>query len=224
MKVILVDDHVSFRESLRMALTQEHSMDVTGETGSAREVPSLIAVSRPDLVVSDLMLGDTDGVSLAVELRRHRPRVPVMLLTAYRNPTFVRLALDAGVAGYAHKGQPLADVVQAMRTVGAGGKYVFPGHAEQPAGDGVDLSDDSRFSQLSRREREIFMLLLQGRSTGGIARALFISVKTVETHRSHINRKLGVHSPGDLMRQAVRMGLVGQGAASAGDDHRDALT
>jgi two-component system response regulator NreC len=221
MKLILVDDHVAFRESLRMALAQEHSIDVTAETGSAREVPSLIAVSRPDLVVSDLMLGDTDGVSLALDLKRHRPRVPLMLLTAYRNPTFVRLALDAGVAGYAHKGQPLAEVVQAMRTVGEGGNYVFPAYTERAAGNDVDLSDDRRFSQLSRREREIFMLLLQGRSTGGIARALFISIKTVETHRSHINRKLGVHSPGDLMRQAVRMGLVSQ-VPGASHGHLDA--
>jgi DNA-binding NarL/FixJ family response regulator len=227
MRVTLLDDHQTFRESLRIALWHEASIKVVGESESARKVVSILETERPDLLVADLMLEDTDGISMARDLGRRGIATPVMILTAHSNALFVRDAFDAGVQGYALKEQPLTEIVEAMRKSAAGERYLSPRLGSLPAprarvpqnssgtsSDGVAAGID----QLSRREREIFCLIIQGTSSRDIAQSLCISLKTVETHRSHINRKLGVHSPAELIRLAALKGLLLSGPNSPAED------
>jgi two-component system response regulator NreC len=232
MRVTLLDDHQTFRESLRIALWHEASIKVVGESESARKVVSILETERPDLLVADLMLEDTDGISMARDLGRRGIATPVMILTAHSNALFVRDAFDAGVQGYALKEQPLTEIVEAMRKSAAGERYLSPRLGSLPAprprapqsssGGGAE-GLPAGIDQLSRREREIFCLIIQGTSSRDIAQSLCISLKTVETHRSHINRKLGVHSPAELIRLAALKGLLLSGPTNPGDDARPAV-
>lgn len=211
MRTVLVDDHLAFRESLRIALWHEASIAVVGEAGAARQVYPLVEAEKPDLVVADLMLKDTDGVSVARELSRRGVTARIMILTMHPNALFVRDAFDAGVQGYALKEQPLKEIIEAMRLTATGERYLAPGLGAVPPAArarGAAVENQSALDQLSRREREIFGRIIQGLSSRDIAQSLCISLKTVETHRSHINRKLGVHSPAELIRLAALKGLL----------------
>jgi DNA-binding NarL/FixJ family response regulator len=216
MRVLLVDDHRVFLDSFRLALTKQSSMDVVGQSASAAEARTLVDALRPDLMVLDLMLGDTDAVSLTRQLRETERALKIIVLTVHDNSLFVRDAFDAGVNGYALKEQPLAEVVEAMRVVERGGRYLAPALAGIPIGDAARVlrrsggNGGAEHDRLSRREREIFGLIVQGSSSRDIAAKLGISLKTVETHRAHINKKLGVRSPAELIRVAALQGLLAQ--------------
>jgi DNA-binding NarL/FixJ family response regulator len=211
MRIVLVDDHQAFRQSFRIALWHEASISVVGEASAARQVYPLVESEKPDLVVADLMLKDTDGVSVARELTRRGVPARIMILTMHTNALFVRDAFDAGVQGYALKEQPLSEIVEAMRVSAGGDRYLSPrlGPPPIPRARGAATERvQAGIEQLSRREREIFGRIIQGLSSRDIAQSLCISLKTVETHRSHINRKLGVHSPAELIRLAALKGLL----------------
>jgi two-component system response regulator NreC len=161
------------------------------------------------------MLRDTDSISAARELQRRRVSVRIMLLTMYSNPLFVSDAVDAGIVGYGLKEQPLAEIIAGMKTAAGGETYVSPLLAkEMPLADrrppqkSANGNGAAGLGRLSHREREVFCRIIQGYSSQAIADALCISVKTVETHRTHINRKLGVRSPVELIRLAALQGLL----------------
>ena len=205
MRIVLVEDHLAYRESFRLAVSTLSPFTVVGEATRARDAYSVIESTNPDLVVSDFMLPDTDGVSLARELRRRRVKVRMMILGRLGHPLFVRDALRAGIMGFALKREPLQDLIGAMQRVAAGETYLSPQIQERIAADG---GDESTLEKLSSREREIFCLLLEGLSTKEIAKLLYLSPKTVDAHRLHINRKLGVRSPAELARLVADQGLI----------------
>jgi two-component system response regulator NreC len=220
MRVVLVDDHQAFRESFRIALWHEASISVVGEASAARQVYPLVEQEKPDLVVADLMLKDTDGISVAREIQRRGLQARLMILTMHTNALFVRDAFEAGVLAYALKEQPLAEIIEAMRVAAAGERYLSARLGQIPLPRARSTTAErgtfAGLDQLSRREREIFCRIIQGLSSRDIASSLCISLKTVETHRSHINRKLGVHSPAELIRLAALKGLLaGQPRESA---------
>jgi DNA-binding NarL/FixJ family response regulator len=206
-KVILLDDHEMYRDSMRIALRQEGSIEVVAGMGSVEELRPALAATAPDLLIVDLMLRDSYGLTAVRDLAASGSQVPAMVLSAFDDEMFVREAFDAGVRGYALKAQPLSEVIDGMRRCVAGERYVFPRFGAVPAstpGEGPRAGID----HLSPREREVFAHILDGRTTRDIADLLSISLKTVETHRSHINRKLAVHSPGALLRLAALKGML----------------
>jgi DNA-binding NarL/FixJ family response regulator len=207
MRVVLVDDHRVFLDSFRIALGGQPEIDVVGASTTARDAQRLTLSLQPDLLVLDLMLPDTDAVSLTRELRRQGLSIKVLVLSIHDSQVFVRDAFDAGAQGYALKAQPLAEVVEAMHVVEQGGRYLAPALDPLPTKkrEGADPGERDR---LSRREREIFGLIVQGLSSRDIASALSISLKTVETHRAHMNKKLGIRSPAELIRVAALQGLL----------------
>lgn len=217
MKLVLVDDHLVFRESLRIALSTCAGFDVVGEAKTAREACALVESTRPDLLVTDLLLEDTDGISLVRELRRRGSSVPTLVLTRLAQADFVRDALAVGVRGYALKDEGLDTLIAAMRGVAQGQPYLSPGvqevsstsaegTTEAPVAAGANVA--GLLGPLTKREREVFGRVLEGFSNREIAQTLCISLKTVETHRFRINRKLGVHSTAELIRVAAGAGLV----------------
>jgi len=156
MNIILLDDHRAFRDALRIALWQEAAITVTGEAATAREGVPMVEAQRPDLLVADLMLSDTDGISLVRELRRRGDSTKVMILTAHGNGLFVRDAFDVGVGGYALKDQALSEIVDAIKKTAAGERYVAPQLGAVPPAGRSGSGDHAGLDQLSRREREIF--------------------------------------------------------------------
>jgi len=210
-KLILVDDHHVFRAGLRAILAPEADISVVGEASEARQAYALLDSAQPDLVVLDLTLPDGDGVAATREIIRREPRARVLILTMQTNELFVSRALAAGASGFAIKSQGPEEILQAIRAVASGEKYLSPTFADRIANNGRPVREQGSadpLEPLSRREREVCDLVLRGLSNQGIADALCISIKTVETHRARINQKLGVHSTGQLIRLAALQGLI----------------
>ena len=206
MTVVLVEDHASYRESFRLATTSLTKFEVIGEAGTSREAFALIESKLPDLAVVDFLLPDSNGLSLARELKRRRVRTKTLILGRMAHPLFIEDAMRSGVGGFALKQEPLADIFEAMQRVGAGEHYLSPHLQEELASH---LSEKMPgLAQLSAREREILFLLIEGLSSKEIAKSLFLSSKTVDAHRLHINRKLGVRSPAGLARLVADQGLL----------------
>jgi DNA-binding NarL/FixJ family response regulator len=211
---MLVDDHLMFREGLRGLLSTDPSISVVAEASSARESYALLESEKPDVALVDVGLKGTNGVAATREMIRRQTGCKVLILTAHTDESFVLQALDAGAKGYATKEQPVEALLDAIHTVARGETYLAPTlprslldlHRTRKEG-GKQGNGGGLIELLSPREREIFDLILRGFSNESMAQELCISVKTVETHRAHINRKLRVHSTADLMRFAVLHGL-----------------
>jgi len=210
--VALVDDHLVFREAFRALLLATAEFSVVAEAAEGREVCALYEASKPDVVVMDVTLPGTDGLSATRELIASYPTARIMILSAHAVHDYVTRAFTAGAAGYALKSQPAAAVVGGLKAVARGDRYLAP---ELPP----SLLSSSRSRRkgapgqldgLSNREREIFDLVVRGYSNASISEELSISVKTVETHRANINRKLAVHSSTQLLRFAALRGLVSE--------------
>ena len=213
-RVLLVDDHSLFRDGLRALLATEKDYVVVGQASDARSATELARTALPDIAVLDIELPGANGIALARDVMRICRRCRVLMLTMHQGEHYVIQALDSGVAGYALKSQSPVEVLEALHALARGNTYLAPTipqwiverqsrkrRGESVPGDPLD--------ELSRREREVFDLVVRGFTNEAVSKELGISVKTVETHRARINRKLGVHSPGELVRFAAVRGLVG---------------
>jgi two-component system response regulator NreC len=214
-KLLLVDSSTIFRMGLRAALAsapEGEGMTVVAECGEGGQARELALALAPDLVVTDLHLPDRDGVALTRDLGRLVPACRVMLLALHGPEAIVHQAMGAGAGGYLLKGQPPQEIVAAIRDIGRGVSVLPPGVAAPPPGAAGRGGDRNRAShsieRLSQRERQIFDLVVWGSSNKQIAGRLGISVKTVETHRGHINGKLRVHTSADIVRLASLWGML----------------
>jgi len=210
MRVMLVEDHAVFRTALReLFAKKEPSFEVVAEAATAQEAWRSADQHRPDITIMDLFLRGESGLSATRELCRRHRGAKVLILTAVDNPCFVRESFAAGARGYALKEQTAEDIFGAMRVVAGGMRYLPPRFDPQLIEEGkIDTESDGLFGRLSAREREIFDLVVAGHGNQQIANELFISIKTVETHRARINRKLGVHSGVELVRFAALHGRL----------------
>ena len=205
-RVILIDDHELFREGLRALLLREPDISVTAAASDAREGRRILDDHPGDLAIIDVSLPGSGGIALARDLKREEPGRRVLMLSMHDQLDVVAEALDGGVDGYALKSQAPAELLEAIHTVVGGGRYLAPQlQARSQDGNGHRLPP-GLLRGLSRREREVFELLVRGDNNRQIATHLFISVKTVETHRTRIMKKLQVHSIAELVRVAVRHG------------------
>lgn len=214
-KVALVDDHRLFREGLRALLASQPDLQVVGEAAEPTQACALVDAEDPDLVVVDVLLGTASGVTLARELLRRSPRRRLLMLSMLLDEEHAAEALEVGALGYAGKAQSLDEVLDAIRTVAAGRVYLPTILSRFVVQDYLRLrrgesSPDSPLSRLTRREREVFDLIVGGASTAQIAAQLSISHRTVETHRSRILHKLKARSAADLVRLAARLKLLPQ--------------
>ena len=206
-RIGIVDDHALFREGFRTMLAAIPDMQVVAEASNSEEAIRAIRGSRPEVVVLDVMLPGMDGIHLARELLREDPGRRVLALTMLTDDAHVTDAFKSGVLGYATKRQPAAEVVEAIRRVARGERYLAPELAEGGEAPGFQALP-GELQSLTGREREIFQLCVTGMVSREIARQLQISPRTVETHRARILRKLGARSAVDLVRLAARWGLL----------------
>lgn len=208
LRVVLIDDHHLFVEGLSLLMQQQPDLEVVGDAREATGALAVVDAAHPDVAVVDVSLAGSSGISLVRDLVRRECRV--LMLSMYAEQVYVKQALEAGALGYALKDQPASEVLEAIRTVGAGRRYLASKVARFAAAPSPDAEVDP-LKALSPREREIFTALVDGESNHEIAAQLGISVKTVETHRTRVLAKLDVHSIVDLVRFAVRHGLMRKG-------------
>lgn len=199
-RILLVDDHPMVREGLAVRLSAVPRFEVVGEAGGRTEALEQLTRMAPDVVLMDVGLKDGNGIALGAEMLAARPSIRLLMFSMYDNPEYVQRALTAGARGYVLKDAPAIEVVSAIDAVAAGGTYLsaavsgrlFRGQTPKPV--------------LTPRESEILGLLGQGASSKQIARALDLSVRTVEAHRQSIKRKLELDGQAELIRYAVEHG------------------
>jgi two-component system, NarL family, response regulator NreC len=212
LRVLLVDDHVVVRSGLKLLLEREQDIHVVGEAGTARDAVLAHRGLQPDVVVMDVVLPDESGIDATRTIVGERPAARVLVLSMQDDPSYVREAFSAGASGYILKEGADSDLVKAVREVGGGGRYVHPGlGARLITADTVDRAKADA-DPLSAREREVLRLLALGHTNQEIAHLLSISVRTAETHRAHIMRKLRLQTRADLVRYALATGLLSDAA------------
>ncbi len=214
-RVVVVDDHHLLREGLCTVLAASMDFEVVGEASDAGNALKIVATTAPDLLVVDLGLPGPGGLAIVRQLRSEGQIFRIVVLTMHIEDFYVADAFAAGVNGYILKSEPPTAIVSALKRVVQGEQYLSAGISRHVVEEAARLRAASSAKKvpgplvsLSAREREIFDLIVRGLPNKGIAAALFISVKTVETHRAHINRKLAVRSTGEVIRFAAAYGLV----------------
>ena len=199
-RLVIVDDHSLVRDGLRARLSVVAGLQVIGEAASGAEALALASALAPDLMLVDVGMRGMNGIELATALRQQHPAIRVLMLSMYDNREYVLSAIRAGARGYVLKESPTEEIIAAIGVVCAGGNYF----SEQVSS--LVLQSGTAPPQLTAREHEVLLLLAHGRSNKLVARQLDISVRTVETHRLSLRRKLGVDSASELLKIAVTNG------------------
>ena len=197
MRILVVDDHPLVREGVRTLINHQSGLEVVGEAADADSALEAIARLEPALVLTDIGMKQVSGIALAAQIRERWPAIHVIVLSMYDNPDYVHQAMQAGVRGYVLKDAPSSDIVDAIRAVAAGDTFLSASLSRQSA-----RSDGPR-PILSEREAEILACLARGMSSKQIAAEHDLSVRTVETHRQNIRRKLRIEGQAELIRYAV---------------------
>jgi two-component system, NarL family, response regulator NreC len=203
---LLADDHVMLRQGLR-ALLEQAGMVVIGEASDGQEALRLAHAQPPDVAVLDIGMPHLNGIETARRLRGVLPQTKIVLLTMHTDDPYVLEAMQAGAVGYVLKTQAALDIVQAIRDVVQGGIYLSP-RVSRAVVQAYLTRSDLPPDPLTSREREILQLIAEGQTTKEIAWSLDLSVKTVESHRINLMRKLDIHETATLVRYAIRRGLT----------------
>jgi len=207
-RVLIVDDHELLRAGLRSRLEREPGIAVVGEADTAERAVLMARRLQPDLIVLDLLLPRKSGDEVIPELAEVAPQARVLVVSSQAAPSSVRRALSAGAAGYLPKRSSDGDLVAAIRLVAGGGGYVDP----ELGAKLVNPNGSAALEPLSERERDILHLLALGYTNQEIGGKLFISVRTVDTHRAHIMRKLQLDTRAELVMFALANGVIGPNA------------
>jgi len=205
--ILLADDHVVLREGLRRLLEQTDRYDVVAGVSDGAEAVRLARQLRPDIVLMDILMPGLSGLDATREIRDASAGTRVLILSVHESPQYVEDAMRSGAAGYVVKTAELTELVQAIDTVLAGRTYVSPAIAEHLV-TALEASEPPPHSLLTPREREVLLLVANGASSKEIAARLGVSPRTVESHRARIMQKLGIHKAPELVRFAIREGLV----------------
>lgn len=207
--VLIADDHDIVREGLRQIVSETDDIVVGGEARSGAEAIDLVR-SRPwDVVILDLNLPDRPGLDVLAQIRLSAPRIPVLILSMHREPSYASRALHAGAAGYVSKDSARDHLVNAIRRLAQGKRFITPALAETLAFDLLDSSGEQGHEQLSDREFQIFCMIAAGKPPREIAAELNVSVKTVGTHRARLLQKMGLRNNAEIVQYAIEHRLLG---------------
>jgi DNA-binding NarL/FixJ family response regulator len=211
--IVLADDHRIVRQGLRALLASEADFEVVGEADDGREALELVKRLNPDVLILDLMMPGLNGLEVARQMPRQAPGVRVVVLSMHDDEGFVLEALANGVAGYVLKDSNSSDLVHAVREVAAGRRYLSPplsDRAIEAYQQRAKVGTMDKHETLTTREREVLQLSAEGHTNSEIAARLGISTRTAETHRSRVMHKLALHTQSDLIRYAIRRGIIKQ--------------
>lgn len=211
-RVLLVDDHAIVRRGVRMLLEGQPDIEVVGEAGDGGKALQLINQLQPDVVLMDIAMPGINGLEATRDIKRTWPAIQVIALTVHHNDEYFFQMLTAGASGYVPKGADPADLVEAIRTAQKGEVFLHPSLTTRLVRDYLrqarlgEVSDS--YDVLSERERQVLRLLGEGHTTTEIADLLTISASTVQTHRAHIMEKLSLKKRSELIKYAIRHGLM----------------
>jgi len=210
-RIAIVDDHDLVREGIRAILEQDPMFQVVGETGDGQEAVRLANRVRPDVMLMDVHLpGGIGGLEATESIVADCPEVRVIILTQYENREYIRRAIRIGARGYLLKRSVAAQLKEAIKTVYGGQRYLHPLAAEELVDlvtAGKSLEEDD-YDRLTPREKQVFKLLAEGKTSRDISKYLTISLKTAMTHRTNIMAKLNMHSRSELIRYAIRKAII----------------
>jgi len=207
-RIILIDDHELVRDGVSRLLEAHADMTVIGSFGDAREAVRFASREEPDVAIVDVAMPTTSGIDVARQLRDTSPDTHVLVLSMHSNPEYVRQALLAGALGYVAKESAGTVLVEAVRRVQNGQRYISPAVADAVIEEGGKAGKEDRLARLSTREREVLQLLAEGRTGSEIAQRLSLSPKTVETYRARLVEKLGIRDVAGLVRFAIQRGII----------------
>jgi two-component system, NarL family, response regulator NreC len=211
-RVALCDDHGVVRSGLRHILDDEADIVVVGDAATAEDAVAVAGAEHPDVFVMDLGLPGTSGIIATRQVREASPSTAVLILTVHDDVGYLRKAFDAGASGYLVKEAADVELVQAVRTVAAGGQYVHPSLGAALLGpDAARPRLSGPGGELTGREQEVLRLIALGLTNAEIGEQLYVSVRTVETHRAHIHQKLGLRTRAELVGFARDAGLLDEG-------------
>jgi two-component system, NarL family, invasion response regulator UvrY len=207
-RVAIVDDHAIVRAGLRQYLAEQVDLSVTGEAANGREALELVRGGEIDVLIMDLSMPEHGGVDALAAIKARAPELPVLILSGFPESHYATTLLRQGASGYLNKECDPEDIVQAIRTVARGRRYITPAVAELLA-DGLGGDQDKPLhEQLSERELQVFLRLAQGETIGAMAERMCLSVKTVSTYRSRVMEKMKLASNSDLTYYALKNGLI----------------
>ncbi len=210
-RILLADDHHVVRQGLRALLQSEPHFELVGEAGDGLEAVRLAERLKPDVLITDVMMPGLNGLEVARQVSKSLPRTRIIILSMYTNDAYVFEALKNGALGYVLKDSQAADLIQAVREVAAGRRYLSPPLSERALElymRQVESVPEDPYELLTDREREVLQLVAEGRTSAEIAERLFISPRTAEGHRANLMRKLNLQTQADLIRFAVKRGIV----------------
>jgi DNA-binding NarL/FixJ family response regulator len=207
-RVLIVDDHAVVRAGLKLLLEAEDDLDPVGEAGTAQDAVFQARTLKPDVILLDVVMPDQSGLDVLPTLIHEQPETKVLILSMQDDPQYVRRAFAAGASGYVLKEAADTEVVAAIREVARGGRYVNPELGARLVFAETEAVRRAEADPLSDREREVLRLLALGHTNQEIAKQLYISVRTAETHRAHIMQKLQLRSRAELVRHALAQGLL----------------
>lgn len=211
-RLLLVDDHEVVRSGLRMLLDNEADLVIVGEASNGGQALELVEKLNPDVVIMDITLPDISGIEATRRIKEKHPDVAIVALTIHEDQQYFFEMLQAGASGYVPKRAAPDDLITAIRAAHRGETYIYPSLAKLLVGDFLAHSgeDDTKetMSGLTPREQEVLSLLAEGRTNEQIAELLTISAHTVARHRENLMGKLGLHSRSELVKYAIRKGLI----------------
>lgn len=211
-RILLADDHRVVREGFRALLETEPDFEIVGETGDGLEAVRLVEQHKPQVLVVDLMMPGLNGLEVARQVAQRVPRTRIVVLSMHANEAYVLEALKNGASAYVLKDASTAELVRAVREANAGRRYLSPPLSEPAIDSYIQRARTSDsldvYDTLTNREREVLQLAAEGHTNAEIAARLFISPRTVETHRANAMHKLGLRSHTDLVRFALQRGIL----------------
>jgi DNA-binding NarL/FixJ family response regulator len=209
--IVLADDHQMMRQGLRLVLEAQAQFQVVAEAGNGLDTIALVERFHPCVLIVDVMMPGLNGLEVTRQVRQRAPRTRVIVLSMYGNEAYVLEALRHGASGYVLKDAPADELVHAVHEVVAGRRYLSPPLSERAIEVYLHKAQDTvldPYETLTTRERETLQLAAEGRTNSDIAAALYISPRTVETHRANVMRKLGLQNQADLIRYALQRGFL----------------
>jgi two-component system invasion response regulator UvrY len=207
-KVGIVDDHAIVRSGLRQFIGEHVDLKVTGEANNGREALELVRACEVDVLLMDLSMPEHGGVDALQAIKARFPELPVLILSGFPEAQYATTLLRYGASGYLNKDCAPEDIVNAIRTVARGRRYISPAVAELLADNAAGEGDRPPHELLSERELQVFLRLARGETIGNMAEAMFLSVKTVSTYRTRVLEKLKLASNSDLTYYALKNGLI----------------
>jgi two-component system response regulator NreC len=209
-RVLIVDDHAVVRTGLRLLLDADDEIEVVGEAGNMRDAVFRTRSLKPDVILMDVVMPGASGIEATPAVLHEHPDAKVLVLSMQDDPSYVREAFAAGASGYVLKEAADEEVVGAVREVAQGGRYVHPALGARLVAADAEERARAEADPLTDREREVLRLLALGHTNQEIAKTLFLSVRTVETHRAHIMQKLSLSTRAELVGYAMEQGLLGE--------------